>query len=318
MIESNHEPGGGEARGAELGEGESVAGRLGRDRGWRQPATAGTAFMLLLAAAALGVAGTEAAETGARAAAGPVSAAPGSIVRWSTAGVDRCGLDDRTWVPLQGVCLFPVDLKKTGSLTLRRRVQGTWESRRLTLGEYPYPVQHITLKDDSTVHLSPENVARSRRESARVGALWRHPSEARFTLPLGAPLDPLPEGRRFGSKRVFNGESRNPHTGVDYTAARGTPVFSTAAGTVVLAEEHFFAGKSVFVDHGDELVSMYFHLDSLAVEKGQTVRRGETVGTVGSTGRSTGAHLHFGLRWHGARVDPELLLGPVQGIAEIP
>ncbi|MDY7095227.1 MAG: M23 family metallopeptidase [Acidobacteriota bacterium] len=267
---------------------------------------------------ALGEVEAGASESGANRAASQASAAPGSIVRWSTAGVDRCGLGDRTWAPLQGVCLYPVDLKRTGSITLRRRVEGVWENRRLGIGDYPYPVQHITLKDDSTVHLSPENIARSRRESARVGALWRNPSEARFTLPLAAPLDPLPEGRRFGSRRVFNGEPRNPHTGVDYTADRGTPVGSTAAGTVVLAEEHFFAGKSVFVDHGDELVSMYFHLDTLAVETGQEVRRGETLGTVGSTGRSTGAHLHFGLRWHGARVDPALLLGPVREIADIP
>jgi murein DD-endopeptidase MepM/ murein hydrolase activator NlpD len=86
---------------------------------------------------------------------------------------------------------------------------------------------------------------------------------------------------------------------------------ASARGTVVLAEEHYFAGKSVFIDHGDGLITMYFHLDRLLVEKGDTVARGQRIGTVGSSGRATGPHLHFGVRWRGARIDPLLLLGPI-------
>ena len=100
---------------------------------------------------------------------------------------------------------------------------------------------------------------------------------------------------------------RSPHTGADYAANQGTPVLAAEAGTVRLAEEHFFSGNSIFIDHGDGLVSMYFHMHELFVSPGDRVTRGAVIGTVGSTGRSTGPHLHFGLRWRGARIDPRPL-----------
>jgi murein DD-endopeptidase MepM/ murein hydrolase activator NlpD len=86
---------------------------------------------------------------------------------------------------------------------------------------------------------------------------------------------------------------------------------------VVLADDFFFSGGSVFVDHGAGLISMYFHLRELAVEQGSEVRRGEVIGSVGQTGRATGPHLHVGLRWRGARVDPSLLLAPLEQIPTI-
>ena len=184
----------------------------------------------------------------------------------------------------------------------------------MRVGEYPYPVQHITLQDDSHVDLSPEDLARAGRESARIDALWDLDTPRRFTLPLAPPLAHLPAGGRFGSRRVFNGEPRNPHTGADYAAAAGTPVMAVAAGRVVLAEEYFFSGNSVFIDHGDGLISMYFHLSGIAVSAGESVERGEVIGLVGATGRATGPHLHVGLRWHGARIDPAQLLAPVAAL----
>jgi murein DD-endopeptidase MepM/ murein hydrolase activator NlpD len=87
-------------------------------------------------------------------------------------------------------------------------------------------------------------------------------------------------------------------------------VHAPADGTVVLAVDHFFAGRSVFLDHGDGLVTMSFHLSRVDVSPGQQVRRGERIGAVGATGRVTGPHLHFGARWRGARVDPAQLLAP--------
>jgi murein DD-endopeptidase MepM/ murein hydrolase activator NlpD len=86
-------------------------------------------------------------------------------------------------------------------------------------------------------------------------------------------------------------------------------VLAAASGTVVLAGDQYYAGNSIFIDHGHELITMYFHLEELQVHSGQAVKRGQPIGTVGATGRATGAHLHFGARWHGARIDPELLLG---------
>jgi murein DD-endopeptidase MepM/ murein hydrolase activator NlpD len=90
--------------------------------------------------------------------------------------------------------------------------------------------------------------------------------------------------------------------------AAGTPVAAVADGTVVLADDLFFAGNAVFIDHGDGLITMYFHLRDLKVKAGQDVKQGHSIGVVGSTGRVTGPHLHLGVRWHGARIDPALLL----------
>jgi murein DD-endopeptidase MepM/ murein hydrolase activator NlpD len=102
----------------------------------------------------------------------------------------------------------------------------------------------------------------------------------------------------------------SPHGGADFAADLGTPVRSAADGTVVMVANHFFGGNAVFVDHGDGLVSQYFHLSRALVREGQEVARGAVVGEVGATGRATGPHLHFGLRWRGARVNPVLLLAP--------
>jgi murein DD-endopeptidase MepM/ murein hydrolase activator NlpD len=183
---------------------------------------------------------------------------------------------------------------------------------------YPYEVQHITLKDDSQVNLSAADLARVREENGRIGALWVIETPRRFELPLTAPLEPLPAGGRFGSRRFFNNQPRSPHTGADYSVAEGTPILAIADGTVVLAGDFFFSGGSVFLDHGDGLISMYFHLKERSVEQGREVERGQVIGTVGQTGRATGPHLHMGLRWRGARVDPALLMKQIERFPTIP
>jgi murein DD-endopeptidase MepM/ murein hydrolase activator NlpD len=245
------------------------------------------------------------------------SVPPGSIVRWPGEDIANCSLAGRSWAPRNGACWYPVDLLATGQIVLERTRSGGSESRTVEIAAYPYDVQHITLKDDTHVNLSAENVARSQRESAQIRELWPSELAARFNLPLSPPLADLPPGGRFGARRVINGEPRSPHTGSDFAADEGTPVLAVADGTVVLADEHFFAGNSVFVDHGDGLVSMSFHLSRIDVVEGDQVKRGQTVGAVGATGRATGPHLHFGLRWHGKRVDPAQLLGDPTAVVEI-
>jgi murein DD-endopeptidase MepM/ murein hydrolase activator NlpD len=160
------------------------------------------------------------------------------------------------------------------------------------------------------VELSPEDLERVRRENREMARLWPRRTPRRFSLPLAAPLEPLPEGGHFGNRRVINGEARSPHGGVDFSADLGVPVRAAADGTVVMVGQHFFGGNAVFVDHGDGLVSQYFHLSKVAVAEGQELARGALIGEVGATGRATGPHLHFGIRWRGARVDPALLLAP--------
>jgi len=238
-----------------------------------------------------------------------VEVRPGTVVRWSGAGVSRCTAGGGSWTPVAGVCYFPIDLLAQGTLGLERVRDGRVERRAVKVGAYPYPEQRIEIQDQSKVDLSPADLARAEREEKAVAKLFLLSTPRRFTLPLGRPLSNLPAGGRFGTRRWFNGEPRNPHTGADFAASEGTPVLAVADGTVVLAAEHFFSGNSVFVDHGDGLISMYFHFSKIGVKAGQRVKRGEELGRVGSTGRASGPHLHLGVRWHGARVDPEQLLG---------
>ncbi len=244
----------------------------------------------------------------------PLEVAPGSTVRWIALGTQTCHLrgaagDDRSWPAKKGICYIPIDLTRTGTIeAMRTFPDGRYERLTLRVGDYPYPEQHIKLQDDSRVNLSDANAARAGRERKLIDALWPRETASQFELPLHPPLAQLPEGGRFGTRRVFNGQPRGPHTGRDYSVPRGTPVLATANGRVELAGDHFFGGKSIFIDHGEGLISMYFHLDSIDVEQGQLVERGKPIGKVGSTGRSTGPHLHFGLRWHGARVDPAPLM----------
>ncbi|HEX2253942.1 MAG TPA: M23 family metallopeptidase [Thermoanaerobaculia bacterium] len=266
---------------------------------------------VLLAALTLPVVGQSApSEDAATPSAEPsVVVAPGKVVRWGGPGTTRCGLAGESWEPAGETCFYPLDLlAEAAAVTVERWAGDERRTARVRVGEYPYPVQHIELENDSQVHLSPADLERARRETARVEALWSLRTPRRFALPLGPPLAKLPAGGRFGARRFFNGEPRSPHSGADYAAPQGTPVLAVAPGRVVLAADHFFSGKSVFLDHGDGLLSMYFHLSGLAVAEGDEVDAGEIVGLVGTTGRATGAHLHFGLRWRGARIDPADLL----------
>ena len=276
------------------------------------------AMNLLRSAAALGAAAVLAA------AAGPLpaqTAAPGSLVHWQGAGIERCLVGDRSFAPTvlggESGCLVPVGLTRTADVVAERDREGRREKLSIGLGDYPYSVQRLQIKDRSRVDLSPENLARVQRENALIGKLWGRQGKPRFSLPLGAPLEKMPAGGRFGAKRIINGEPRSPHTGADYAVPQGTPVLAVDDAVVALAGEFFFSGNAVFLDHGNGLISMYFHLHEVFVEQGDDVSRGRLIGTVGSTGRSTGPHLHFGVRWQGERVDPSLLLGEPGSIATV-
>ncbi|HXK08204.1 MAG TPA: M23 family metallopeptidase [Vicinamibacteria bacterium] len=250
-------------------------------------------------------------------AATPVSVRPGTVVRWPGERLEWCESGGRRFEPLGGACYYPVDLlRAAGPLALARGRAGGRETTTVRVGKFDYPVQKLTLPPDM-VELSPEDLARVERENREMAQLWTRQGSRRFSLPLGKPLDPLPVGGRFGDRRVINGSPRSPHGGSDYSAAEGTPVLAAADGEVAMVADQFFGGNAVFVDHGDGLVSMYMHMSRVEVAPGQPVRRGERLGAVGHTGRATGPHLHFGLRWRGARVDPALLLGDPAAIPSI-
>jgi murein DD-endopeptidase MepM/ murein hydrolase activator NlpD len=240
-----------------------------------------------------------------------VSVDPGTLVRWSVPGTRRCGMQGRSWSALEGTCYYPIDiLQKEVVLVLVRHGEKAREVARVSVGPSRYGTEEIELPDIPQAHPSADDEKRNAREQARVARLWRRKEgPARFTLPLAPPASPLPEGKTFGWNRIFNGvPAGQPHMGADYALTAGTPVFAAADGIVVLAEELFYPGNAVFIDHGDGLFTMYFHLSEIAVRPGQEIRRGERVGSVGETGRASGPHLFFGARWHGARIDPRFLL----------
>jgi murein DD-endopeptidase MepM/ murein hydrolase activator NlpD len=171
-----------------------------------------------------------------------------------------------------------------------------------------YPVQRLRVPRSFT-ELDAATLERVAREKAVLDRLWETVTPARFwRSPFRTPLEEAAHGTGFGVKRIINGDPRAPHTGVDFSAPAGTPVLAANGGLVTLAAEHFFGGKSVVLDHGQGLYTMYFHLQDGLVQHGQRVAQGEVIGRVGSTGRATGPHLHWGARVYGARVDPQELL----------
>ncbi len=174
-----------------------------------------------------------------------------------------------------------------------------------------YPVQKLKIANQKMVTPDPEQLARINAERDRqisIRSQFREVPVPRTDLALPA------DGRlssRFGLRRVFNGEPRAPHTGLDVAVPTGTPIRAPADGVVTLIDDFYFNGKTVFVDHGQSFVSMVCHLDKASVEAGQTVRRGEVIGQSGSSGRATGPHLHWSVYLNGAAVDPALFIGPV-------
>lgn len=120
------------------------------------------------------------------------------------------------------------------------------------------------------------------------------------------------ESSAFGLRRFFNGEERNPHSGLDVAMPTGTPVVAPAPGKVVLTGDFFFNGNSVFIDHGQGLITMVCHLHNIGVTEGTEVQAGDQIGTIGATGRATGPHLHWTVSLNNARIDPRLLLADDQ------
>lgn len=160
---------------------------------------------------------------------------------------------------------------------------------------------------------------RIEKERETLDRLWALATPRR--LWEGSFLQPLSGGisSPFGLRRVINGYPRSPHGGVDLKASLGADVRAANHGRVVLREEFFFSGKSIVLDHGGGLFTMYFHLSDFAVEQEGLVRQGDVIGWAGMSGRVTGPHLHWGARLNGARVDPFELLnaGEVRPSADV-
>jgi murein DD-endopeptidase MepM/ murein hydrolase activator NlpD len=213
--------------------------------------------------------------------------------------------DNSQWIALVGI---PLSAKPGPAAIQVRRAPGQPDvAVPYTIEGKQYAEQHLKVPQ-RTVDLSKEDLARFERERAHLAQVV-----GTFTPDLPVALrmlqpTPGPRSSSFGLRRVFNGQPRNPHSGMDIAAETGTPVVAPAAGRVLDTGDYFFNGKTVWIDHGSGLLTMLCHLSAIDVKPGEHVAAGQRVGAVGATGRVTGAHLHWSVSLNRTMVDPELFL----------
>ncbi len=199
-----------------------------------------------------------------------------------------------------------------GPVTLKVVKGGQEVSRMLSVGKRDYQIQRIDGLPQKYVAPPKEVYERIKRENAEIARVRALDTKGTwFATDFIWPAQGIISGV-FGSQRILNGEPKRPHFGIDIAAPQGTHVVEAAGGIVAMAEpDLYYTGGTVMVDHGHGVTGVYSHLASIDVEVGQIVKRGEKIGTVGSTGRSTGPHLDWRINWFKERLDPQLLAGPM-------
>ena len=213
--------------------------------------------------------------------------------------------DNGTFAALVGLPLTT----KPGQQTLEVRTpSGKTRQVTFTVTHRDYQRQYITLKNKRMVNPEKRDMVRIGKEQKRIRkalANWspQPPKTLQLDLPVKAPVSST-----FGLRRFFNNQPRKPHSGLDLAAAKGTPIKAPASGRIIDTGKFFFNGNTIFIDHGEGLVTMYCHLSRIDVKPGQRVKRGEIIGAVGKTGRVTGPHLHWSVSLNDARIDPVFLL----------
>jgi murein DD-endopeptidase MepM/ murein hydrolase activator NlpD len=247
----------------------------------------------------------------------PVIAVPGGVARLHLGTADaapKATLDGRRvlvrrerdeWVAHAGI---PLSAKVGSRLAVDvAYADDRREARTVRVVSKKYLTQHLSVPKDKA-DLPPGQIERYQQEREHLRRLLQTFTE---TDPRSlALLQPVP-GRRsgsFGLRRVINGVSRAPHSGLDIAADEGTPILATAAGRVLDAGDYLFLGRIVILDHGQGLLSLYAHLGAVEVAVGDAIGAGATIGKVGMTGRVTGPHLHFSVYLNAASVDPAIFL----------
>lgn len=230
----------------------------------------------------------------------------------SVAGTPAMVVGDATqWTAVLGI---PLAAKPGPGLLVVRRNSQAEEHLSFAIEPKRYAEQRLKVAPGK-VDLSRKDLARYQTErdhQAKVIATFSEPPPA--MLRLRQPT-PGPRSSSFGLRRVFNGQARSPHSGMDIAAPLGTPVVAAGAGRVLDTGDYFFNGRTVWLDHGAGLLTMYCHLDTVAVKPGDVLPAGAALGTVGASGRATGPHLHWSVSLNRAMVDPALFLEPAEPAA---
>ena len=218
----------------------------------------------------------------------------------------------------QAVVGLPLALRPGAHELAVMRDEKAERTIRFRVGKRDYDKQYVTLANRRQVDPEPDDLRRIAREQDELARAFSTYSDFEsdgltFDLPAAGRIS-----GGFGSRRFFNNEPRQPHSGLDIAAPEGTPISAPAAGRVLETGDFFFNGLSVLLDHGQGVVTMYNHLSRVDVIKGTSVARGERIGLVGRTGRVTGPHLHWSVSLNNARVDPALFLSSEASKQEAP
>lgn len=243
----------------------------------------------------------------------PARISQGDLVLGRTTPGSQVAYGERSLrVDAEGRFVFGVGRDETGPLRLTvLNADGRMETLEAPVQPRQWQVERVDGVPQSTVTPSPEIAARIAREQAEVSAA-RERDDARSDFAAGFrwPVTGRVSGV-YGSQRIYNGEPRSPHSGLDVAAKAGTPLRAPAPGVVTFAKpDLYLTGGTVLLDHGHGVSSNFLHLSRIDVKVGQRVDQGQVIGLVGATGRATGPHMHWGMNWFGVRVDPQPLLDP--------
>ncbi len=188
-------------------------------------------------------------------------------------------------------------------ILVKIRPSGIEKHLKIKIPEKDYGVRRLTLPK-KMVDLDSRTLKRVKKESRIMKKLWNAPrSNPSWSGPFLRPVPGEVVGP-FGRRSIINNQPRSTHSGIDLRGGRGDPIKAINDGRVVMRGDHFFTGLSVVIDHGGGIQSMYFHMEKIMVQQGEILGKGQIIGLVGSSGRATGPHLHWGIRINGARVDP--------------
>ena len=201
---------------------------------------------------------------------------------------------------------LPLSLKP-GEYHIEKKGDGRFQKKFFTVRHKQYTTQNITIKNKRKVNPYASDWDRILAEKARKQKARDYFTDIDVDINFLQPVEGINTGG-FGRRRIFNGQARSPHSGMDFAAKEGTPIITPSAGKVIELGDFFFSGKMVYVDHGQGLISMFAHMSAIDVAMGEQLEKGQVVGKVGSTGRATGPHLHWSLGLNGAWIDPSLFL----------
>ena len=241
----------------------------------------------------------------------------GGLVIGRVAPRERVFLDSRE-VRVSPDGVFLIGFGRDAPSEVKLLVQnsdGVRVEKRLSISKRSYKVSHVNGLPESKVTPKPSDMKKIREDNAKIARVRKLDSaEAHFMTGFIWPATGRISGV-FGSQRILNGEPRRPHNGIDIAAPRGTPVVAMAEGQVALANsDMFLTGKTVMINHGHGLTSIYIHMDRITVKRADLVSRGQQIGAVGMTGRATGPHLHWGVSLFNTKLDPALLVGSMEGV----